>query len=68
MTFFIYLTGVNYLSPTLLGSIESCGCFGELIHFSAKGSFIKTIVLWIIAFITFVSNIKNDRPYCITGE
>ena len=68
MTFFIYLTGVNYLSPTLLGSIESCGCFGELIHFSAKGSFIKTIVLWIIAFITFVSNIKNNRPYCIKGE
>src|SRR3712207_4176576 len=59
---FLYLTGINYLFPTLLGSIESCGCFGELIHFSAKGSFIKTIVLWLISFRTFTSNIRKNRP------
>lgn len=61
MTFFLYLTGINYLNPTLLGSIETCGCFGELIHFSAKGSFIKAIILWAIAFIVFASNIKDTQ-------
>lgn len=33
LTFFVYLTGVNLFSPTIMGSIESCGCFGELILF-----------------------------------
>ena len=64
MTFFLYLTGINYLYPTMLGSIETCGCFGELIHFSAKGAFIKTIVLWVISFITVLSNIKRNRLNC----
>lgn len=49
MTFFVYLTGVNYLYPTIFGSIESCGCFGELIHFSPQASFIKSVVLWILS-------------------
>ncbi len=49
MSFFLWLTGVNYFSPSLLGSIESCGCFGELIHFSSMESFAKSTVLWILA-------------------
>lgn len=49
-SFFLYLTGRNYLFPSYFGSIESCGCFGELIHFSAKGSFYKSIVLWFLSF------------------
>ena len=54
MTFFLYLTSANYLFPTMLGSVESCGCFGELIHFTALGSFIKSIVLWLLSLATLI--------------
>lgn len=60
MTFFLYLTGVNYISSTLFGSVESCGCFGELIHFSPKGSFIKTLVLWLVALVAFLTSINRN--------
>ena len=63
MLFFLYLTGENYFFPTMLGRIESCGCFGDLIHFSAKGSFIKTLVLCLISFCTFCSVIKNKQTW-----
>ena len=46
MSFFVWLTGINLFSPSFMGSIESCGCFGELIHFSPLTSFIKSVVLW----------------------
>lgn len=46
MSFFVWLTGINLFSPSLMGSIESCGCFGELIHFSPLTSFVKSVVLW----------------------
>lgn len=49
MSFFVWLTGINYIFPSLMGSIESCGCFGELIHFSPLASFIKSIILWTMA-------------------
>ena len=70
MTFFLYLTGMNYLFPTALGSVESCGCFGELVHFSAKGSFVKSVALWIAALITVICNWKNkaDRTATAKGE
>lgn len=69
MLFFLYLTGVNYLFPTSLGKIESCGCFGEIIHFSAKDSFIKTLVLCAISFITFCLIIKEKQTLLyIKGE
>ena len=45
LMFFTYLTGVNLFFPGLLGSIESCGCFGELIHFSPLASFVKSLLL-----------------------
>ena len=46
MSFFVWLTGINLFCPSLMGSIESCGCFGELVHFSPLTSFIKSVVLW----------------------
>lgn len=46
MSFFVWLTGINLFSPSPMGSIESCGCFGELIHFSPLSSFVKSVVLW----------------------
>ena len=50
LTFFTWLTAVNYFAPSLFGSSESCGCFGELIHFSPLASFIKSAVMWRVAF------------------
>lgn len=49
LSFFVYLTGVNLFFPTVIGSIESCGCFGELIHFTPLSSFIKSVILLLIA-------------------
>lgn len=54
LTFFVYLTGLNLFFPTIMGSIESCGCFGELIHFSPLASFIKSVVLWILSIVLVV--------------
>lgn len=51
LTFFVYLTGLNLFFPTIMGSIESCGCFGELIHFSPLASFVKSVVLWILSLV-----------------
>lgn len=49
LLFFVYLTGTNLFMPNLLGSIESCGCFGELVHFTPMTSFIKSLALLILA-------------------
>lgn len=49
MSFFVWLTGMNLFCPSLMGSIESCGCFGELIHFSPLASFVKSVVLWVMS-------------------
>ena len=46
LSFFVWLTGINLFSPSLIGSIESCGCFGELVHLSPLASFVKSVVLW----------------------
>ena len=47
LSFFLWLTSINYFCPSIMGSIESCGCFGELIHFSPLGAFVKCVVLWL---------------------
>lgn len=48
LTFFVWLTMINAFFPTIFGSIESCGCFGEVIHFTPIASFLKSGVLWIL--------------------
>lgn len=53
MSFFLYLTGVNYLYPSVIGRVETCGCFGEIIHLSAGGSFLKNIALWLMSLALF---------------
>ncbi len=45
--FFTYITYVNYTD--LYGGIESCGCFGELIHFTPASSFYKNIALFVLS-------------------
>ena len=59
LSFFVYLTGDNYFNPSMVGRIESCGCFGELIHFTPLQSFIKSCVLWVIALICMVVGKKR---------
>ncbi len=60
LTFFVGLTTRNLFFPTLMGSVESCGCFGELIHFSPTGSFVKSVVLWVMAMLLWIVTIKNN--------
>lgn len=58
MSFFVWLTGINLFYPSLMGSIESCGCFGELIHFSPLASFVKSVVLWMMAIGCWVLGVR----------
>ena len=51
--FFVWLTGINLFFPSLMGSIESCGCFGELVHFTPTESFVKSVALWLISIAWF---------------
>lgn len=60
LSFFVYLTGVNLFSPTIMGSIETCGCFGELIHFTPLSSFIKSVALFLIAAANLYTVSKQD--------
>lgn len=56
---FLCLTGANYLFPPENGSVESCGCFGDFIPMNALGSFIKSIVLWIICIYLLINYRMN---------
>lgn len=58
LLFFVYLTGRNFLYPTMMGSIESCGCFGELVHFSPLGAFIKSLVLFVVSLVNLFLVLK----------
>ncbi len=49
LSFFVWLTGINYFCPSIMGSVESCGCFGELIHFTPLGAFLKSVTLFLFA-------------------
>lgn len=60
MSFFLYLTGVNYFNPSLIGSVESCGCFGEFIHMTPLQSFVKSLVLWLITLILTLIDAKHN--------
>ncbi|MBQ7237356.1 MAG: hypothetical protein IJS20_01045 [Bacteroidales bacterium] len=69
LTFFSWLTAVNYFAPSLFGSIESCGCFGELIHFSPLASFVKSAVMWIVAtYCLFESLQRGDTWFIKTNS
>lgn len=60
LSLFVYLTGVNLFFPTIAGSIESCGCFGELIHFTPLSSFVKSVALFLIAAANLYTVSKQD--------
>lgn len=60
-SFFLYLTSLNAFFPSeYYGSIESCGCFGELIHFTPMASFYKSLILWCMAIVLLAILIKRN--------
>ena len=59
MLLFTYLTGMNLASP--YGQIESCGCFGEVIHLSAKATFCKNIILLNVALAAVICEWKEKN-------
>lgn len=63
MAVFTYVTYIN--STNLYGGIESCGCFGELIHLSASETFFKNIVLliMIMALLTYHILTRKESNY-----
>lgn len=58
MGYFTYITFINYTD--LYGGIESCGCFGELIHLSPAASFYKNVVLLLLSVVLLALNIKGQ--------
>ena len=58
MGFFTYITYLNMVS--LYGQIESCGCFGEVIHLTPSASFYKNVVLLILAIIARVLSVGKQ--------
>jgi len=67
LSFFVYLTGLNLFFPTIMGSIESCGCFGELIHFSPLASFVKSVVLWVLSLVLVINSFRSHEPWNIVS-
>ena len=67
LSFFVALTGMNLLMPSSIGSIESCGCFGELVHFSPLGAFVKSVALWCVSILCLAALCKGTR-FCRRTE
>lgn len=56
---FTYITYLNLVS--LYGQIESCGCFGEVIHLTPAESFYKNVVLLTLSLIACVLIVYNKK-------
>lgn len=61
LSFFLYLTAINFFKPSEYGSIETCGCFGELVHFSPKASLTKTFFLWFLSSLLIINSIRKKE-------
>lgn len=59
MGYFTYITYLNLIS--LYGQIESCGCFGEVIHLTPSESFYKNVVLLALAILACVLSVCNKK-------
>lgn len=57
MVLFLFLTAFAYLS----GKIKECGCFGDCIPLTAKTSFWKDVVLFILVLILYAAR-KRIKP------
>lgn len=57
--YFTYITYLNLVS--LYGQIESCGCFGEVIHLTPAESFYKNVALLTLSLFACALTIYNKR-------
>ena len=57
--YFTYITYLNLVS--LYGQIESCGCFGEVIHLTPAESFHKNVVLLTLSLFACALTVYNKR-------
>ena len=57
--YFTYITYLNLVS--LYGQIESCGCFGEVIHLTPVESFYKNVVLLSLSLIACALIVYNKK-------
>lgn len=61
MVYFTYITLLNHIDR--YGQIESCGCFGEVIHLSPEESFWKNVVLLAISLSPLISSAWGRIKY-----
>ena len=61
MVYFTYITLLNSIDR--YGQIESCGCFGEVIHLSPEESFWKNVVLLAISLLPLISSAWGRIKY-----
>ena len=59
MGYFTYITYLNLVS--LYGQIESCGCFGEVIHLTPSESFYKNVILLTLTILACVLSVFNKK-------
>lgn len=62
---FMYLTGINLFFPSVMGQLETCGCFGEFVHFTPVSAFVKSVVLGCLALLNlyFLVKARKRRTY-----
>lgn len=49
LLFFVYLTSRNLFFPSEIGTIENCGCFGDIIVITPTMSFAKSFILFLFS-------------------
>lgn len=52
MAYFTYITFLNYADR--YGQVESCGCFGEVIHVTPAESFAKNVILLALSLLAWL--------------
>lgn len=57
--YFTYITYLNLVS--LYGQIESCGCFGEVIHLTPAESFYKNVGLLVLSLLACALTVYNNK-------
>jgi hypothetical protein len=57
-----FFTSITYVNNTsLYGGIESCGCFGEIIHLSPAVSFYKSMGLLVLSLLLLFFHLMESR-------
>ena len=61
-TILAFFTIITYINLTdMYGGIESCGCFGEIIHLNPMETFVKNVVLLLLSMFVGISSIFKTR-------